>query len=67
MLIWWNDAYPVGPSVACYIGREEPLRGYTRGIRIRLVYYTIHRIHTILHTPTPPPLKLKLERDLDYG
>jgi hypothetical protein len=62
---WCNDAYPFGPSAACYIVGKSPLRGGTRLVRIRLEYYSVHIFILILHVLTSP-LNLKLGRDLDY-
>jgi hypothetical protein len=63
---WWNDAYPFGPSAACYIVGKSPLRGGTRLVRIRSEYYSVHIYILILHLLTSS-LNLKLGRDLDYA
>jgi hypothetical protein len=47
----WNDAYPFGPSVACYIGREKPptwqYKGGTCTVGVLLRTPYTYREHTL--------------------
>jgi hypothetical protein len=62
---WWNDAYPFGPSTACYIVGKSPLRGGTRLVRIRSEYYSVHIYILILHVLTEA--SFVLEKTVESG